>query len=68
MDNGDAAALLLLTGCLTALVILLARRVASIEEDMDLMNIAAGSLPNLLEAKRMIEARAVARAEERGLR
>ena len=38
-----------------------------LEEDMDLMNVAAGNPGTLLEAKRAIEKRAVARAEERGL-
>jgi hypothetical protein len=61
---------LLLCGMVLALcgaMLALAKRVASLEEDMDLMNVAAGNPGTLLEAKRAIEKRAVARAEERGL-
>jgi hypothetical protein len=68
MDTSDG---LFLAGCMAALcvcVLALIRRVQSLEEDMDLMNIAAGSPGNLLDAKRAIEKRAFERAEERGLR
>lgn len=67
MDETDGLMFLGIVLCLTALMGILARRVASLEEDLDLMHIAAGTPKNLLEAKRMITKRAVERDIERGM-
>jgi hypothetical protein len=67
MDETDGLIFLGMITCLTAMVLMLARRVASLEEDFDLMHVAAGSPKDLLEAKRMITKRATERDIERGM-
>jgi hypothetical protein len=67
MDETDGLVFLGLISCLTALCLILARRVADLEEDFDLMHVAAGSPKDLLEAKRMITKRAIERDIERGM-
>jgi hypothetical protein len=67
MDEfGEALILTLVTFAAVGLIVLV-KRVASLEEDLDLMHIAAGSPKDLLEAKRMITKRAVERDIERGM-
>ena len=65
-DDGTFLGMCMLLLC--GAVLALARKVASLEEDIDLLHVAAGSPANLYEAKKAIEKRAAERAEERGLK